>query len=41
LIADLAGWRAVYLVSSGLMLIIAAVFWKVAPTVVSSPDRQA
>lgn len=40
LIADLAGWRAVYLVSSGLMLVIAAVFWKVAPTVVSSPDRQ-
>ena len=29
LIADLAGWRAVYFVSSGLMLTLAAVFWKV------------
>ncbi len=31
LIADLAGWRAVYFVSSGLMLTLAAVFWKVLP----------
>lgn len=31
LIADMAGWRAVYFVSSGLMLTIAAVLWKVAP----------
>lgn len=31
LIADLAGWRAVYFVSSGLMLTIAAVLWKIAP----------
>jgi predicted MFS family arabinose efflux permease len=31
LIADLAGWRAVYFVSSGLMLAIAAVLWKIAP----------
>jgi predicted MFS family arabinose efflux permease len=39
LIADLAGWRAVYFVSSGLMLIIAAVFCKVLPPVVS-PHNQ-
>ena len=31
LIADLAGWRAVYFVSSGLMLTLAAVFCKVLP----------
>lgn len=31
LIADLAGWRAVYFVSSGLMLTLAAVLWKVVP----------
>lgn len=36
-IADLAGWRAVYFVSSGLMLSIAAVLWKVAP--VTAPPR--
>jgi predicted MFS family arabinose efflux permease len=40
LIADLAGWRAVYLLSSGLMLVIAMVFWKVAPTAASSANRQ-
>lgn len=28
LIADLAGWRTVYLASAGLMLIMAAIFWK-------------
>ncbi|WP_434647647.1 MFS transporter [Pseudomonas sp. D1-2] len=39
-IADLAGWRAVYFVSSGLMLIIATVFWKVAPTTASPGNRQ-
>jgi predicted MFS family arabinose efflux permease len=31
LIADMAGWRAVYFVSSGLMLTLAAVLWKVVP----------
>jgi predicted MFS family arabinose efflux permease len=39
LIADLAGWRAVYFVSSGLMLILAAVFWKTLPPVVSPHNR--
>ncbi|UVM63674.1 MFS transporter [Pseudomonas sp. B21-010] len=39
-IADLAGWRGVYFVSSGLMLTIAVVFWAVVPAAVSSPDRQ-
>ncbi|MNQ59056.1 Inner membrane transport protein YnfM [compost metagenome] len=39
LIADLAGWRAVYFVSSGLMLIIAAVFWKVVPGAVSPRNQ--
>ncbi|NUT77913.1 MFS transporter [Pseudomonas sp. C1C7] len=38
LIADIAGWRAVYFVSSGLMLTIAAVLWKVIP--VTTPPRQ-
>lgn len=28
LIADLAGWRTVYLASAGLMLVMAAIFWK-------------
>ncbi|WP_095129025.1 MFS transporter [Pseudomonas sp. Irchel s3h14] len=37
LIADIAGWRAVYFVSSGLMLTIAAVLWKVVP--VTAPPR--
>ncbi|WP_415757040.1 MFS transporter [Pseudomonas sp. LT1P18] len=37
LIADIAGWRAVYFVSSGLMLAIAAVLWKVVP--VTAPPR--
>ncbi|EJM42637.1 arabinose efflux permease family protein [Pseudomonas sp. GM33] len=37
LIADLAGWRAVYFVSSGLMLVLAAVFWKVLPA--TEPPR--
>ncbi|MDD2056499.1 MFS transporter [Pseudomonas sp. GD03860] len=40
LIADLAGWRAVYFVSSGLMLSIAVVFWKVVPATVSPPSQQ-
>ncbi|MHC8300421.1 MFS transporter [Pseudomonas sp. ZS1P83] len=40
LIADLAGWRAVYFVSAGLMLTIAAVFWKVIPAAVSPPPNQ-
>nr|WP_256357720.1 MFS transporter [Pseudomonas sp. PDM28] len=39
LIADLAGWRAVYFVSSGLMLVLAAVFWKVLPATVSPRNR--
>lgn len=39
LIADLAGWRAVYFVSSGLMLTIAAVFWKVVPAAVSPRNQ--
>ncbi|MGO4313631.1 MFS transporter [Pseudomonas sp. KB_15] len=39
LIADLAGWRAVYFVSSGLMLILAAVFWKVLPAAVTPRSR--
>ena len=37
LIADIAGWRTVYFVSSGLMLTIAAVLWKVVP--VTAPPR--
>ncbi|MHC8395407.1 MFS transporter [Pseudomonas sp. LB3P93] len=40
LIADLAGWRAVYFVSSGLMLILAAVFWKVVPAAVSPRNKE-
>lgn len=32
-IADLAGWRAVYYVSAGLMLIMAAVFYKTMPAI--------
>lgn len=39
-IADLAGWRGVYFVSSGLMLAIAAVFWAVVPAAVSPRHRQ-
>ncbi|EJM65692.1 arabinose efflux permease family protein [Pseudomonas sp. GM49] len=39
LIADLAGWRAVYFVSSGLMLTLAAVFWKVLPSAVTPRSR--
>ena len=39
LIADLAGWRAVYFVSSGLMLAVAAVFWKVVPAAVSPRNQ--
>jgi predicted MFS family arabinose efflux permease len=39
LIADLAGWRAVYFVSSGLMLTLAAVLWKVTPPAVSARSR--
>ncbi|PVZ62222.1 MFS transporter [Pseudomonas sp. B1(2018)] len=39
LIADLAGWRAVYFVSSGLMLVLAAVFWKVLPATESARNR--
>ena len=41
LIADLAGWRAVYFVSSGLMLTIAAVLWKVLPAAVSPRNQHA
>jgi predicted MFS family arabinose efflux permease len=39
LIADIAGWRAVYFVSSGLMLTIAAVLWKVLPAAVSPRNQ--
>lgn len=39
LIADLAGWRAVYFLSSGLMLILAAVLWKAIPDTASPPSR--
>ena len=39
LIADLAGWRAVYCVSSGLMLTLAAVLWRAVP-VTASPRHQ-
>nr|WP_256357106.1 MFS transporter [Pseudomonas sp. PDM26] len=39
LIADLAGWRAVYFVSSGLMLTLAAVFWKALPPAVTPRSR--
>jgi predicted MFS family arabinose efflux permease len=34
-IADIAGWRAVYFVSSGLMLTLAAVLWRVVPAAVT------
>ncbi len=40
LVADLAGWRAVYFVSSALMLVIAAVLWKVAPATVAGKGTQ-
>ncbi|CRL51929.1 MFS transporter [Pseudomonas sp. URMO17WK12:I11] len=39
LIADLAGWRAVYCVSSGLMLTLAAVLWRAVP-VTASPRHE-
>ncbi|MGY4493687.1 MFS transporter [Pseudomonas sp. TE3610] len=39
LIADLAGWRAVYLVSSGLMLAMAFILWRTIPAA-SQPRRQ-
>ncbi|MNM48891.1 Inner membrane transport protein YnfM [compost metagenome] len=39
LIADIAGWRAVYFVSSGLMLTLAAVLWRVVPDT-PSPRHQ-
>ncbi|WP_371914238.1 MFS transporter [Pseudomonas sp. NFACC14] len=39
-IADLAGWRGVYFVSSGLMLATAAVFWAVVPAAASPRHRQ-
>lgn len=38
LIADFAGWRAVYFASSALMLIIAAVLWKLAPVTPAQRD---
>jgi predicted MFS family arabinose efflux permease len=40
LIADVAGWRAVYFASSGLMLSIAAVLWKVVPVTASPTHRE-
>lgn len=39
LIADLAGWRAVYFLSSGLMLILGAVLWRTIPKAASPPSR--
>ncbi|KAB0495775.1 MFS transporter [Pseudomonas vancouverensis] len=39
LIADLAGWRAVYFLSAGLMLALALVFYKALPTVVARRDQ--
>lgn len=39
LIADLAGWRAVYFVSSGLMIALAAVLFKYMPDIPSRPSR--
>lgn len=39
LIADLAGWRAVYFVSSGLMLTLSAVLWKNLPDISSTESR--
>jgi predicted MFS family arabinose efflux permease len=39
LIADLAGWCAVYFVSSGLMPTIAVVLWKVVPVAVSPRNQ--
>ena len=39
LIADIAGWRAVYFVSAGLMLTLATVLWKVVPAAAPSPSR--
>ncbi|MDN7143164.1 MFS transporter [Pseudomonas sp. JQ170] len=40
LIADLAGWRAVYFASSGLMLMLAVLFWKVVPATVSPRSQE-
>ena len=40
LVADLAGWRAVYFLSSGLMLTIAAVLWKVIPATTPPPHQE-
>ncbi|AWM92732.1 MFS transporter [Pseudomonas sp. 31-12] len=39
LIADIAGWRAVYFVSSGLMLSLAVVLWKSVPAAVSARNQ--
>ena len=39
LIADLASWRAVYFLSSGLMLILGAVLWRTIPKAASPPSR--
>ncbi|TPG75854.1 MFS transporter [Pseudomonas arsenicoxydans] len=39
LIADIAGWRAVYFVSSGLMLTLVAVLWRAVP-VTASPRHE-
>lgn len=39
LIADLAGWRAVYFVSSGLMLTLAIVLWQCVPDTPSAQSR--
>lgn len=39
LIADVAGWRSAYFVSSGLMLVLSAVLWKSVPDAPSSESR--
>lgn len=38
-VAELAGWRAVYLVSAGLTLLVAAALFRALPTATGAPDR--
>ncbi|MBC2873323.1 MFS transporter [Klebsiella pneumoniae] len=40
-IADIAGWRAVYLTAACLMLVIAGIVWKIMPSPRSSRSRKA
>ncbi len=39
-IADIAGWRAVYLTAACLMLVIAGVVWKIMPSPPQQPQPQ-